>query len=222
MKIALLGKGKTGSHILEYLIENQISHTVFDSIKKPTFESLQKHDVIISFLTGDIFQTYLPLLLQSKIPVVCGSTGFQWPSSFNETLIHHKIPWIYATNFSLAMNLLKQMILILKNAEKVISHPEFRMEETHHTSKLDAPSGTALSWKAWFGKDIPILSFRKDEVMGIHEFIMKSSVEEISLKHTVSNRKIFAEGAIFAAKKIRSLSFGLHLFEDVVQKEFFK
>ena len=222
MKVALLGKGKTGGKVLELLIEAKIPHTVFDSKNSPTLENLKSHDVVISFLSGEVYKNYMPMLLETKIPVVCGSTGMNWPTNFDADLKSHKSKWIYATNFSLGMNLVHQMILIMKEASKIFSDYKFEMLEIHHTKKLDAPSGTALSWKAWAGHEMNITSDRIGDVIGIHELKLTTPNEQITLKHEALDRKIFAEGALFAANKIlndTSLLPGLHLFQDVVQKE---
>nr|BDT28436.1 dihydrodipicolinate reductase domain/dihydrodipicolinate reductase domain multi-domain protein [Bacteriovorax sp. HI3] len=222
MKIALLGKGKTGGKVLELLIEKKIPHTVFDSKNHPTLESLKGHDVVISFLTGDVFGEYMPLLIDAKIPVVTGSTGISFGNELANTLQKNNIKWIYATNFSLGMNLVHQMILIMKNAGSILSDYSFSMNEIHHTKKLDAPSGTALSWKNWAGHEMNITSERIGDVIGIHELTLKTATEEITLKHTALDRKIFAEGALYAANIISTLTPGLHLFQDVVQKELLK
>lgn len=222
MKIALLGKGKTGGRVLELLIANNISHTVFDSKNHPTLENLAGHDVVISFLSGDIFKEYMTLLLDSRIPVVTGSTGMEWPADFDKKIKEKNTKWIYATNFSLGMNLIHQMILIMKEADSIITNAKFNMHEVHHTKKLDAPSGTALSWKKWLDHEVNITSERIGDVIGIHELKLTTPVEEISLKHVALDRKIFAEGAIYAANKISTLPTGLHLFQEVVQKELLK
>lgn len=222
MKIALLGKGKTGGRVLELLVQNKIPHTVFDSKNHPTLENLKNHDVVISFLAGDVFKEYLTLLLESKLPVVTGSTGMEWPHDFDKKLQVLNSKWIYATNFSLGMNLVQQMILIMKEANLIINNVQFSMNEVHHTKKLDAPSGTALSWKKWLDQDVSITSERMGDVIGIHELKLKTPVEEITIKHEALDRKIFAEGALYAANKITTLSPGLHLFQDVVQKELLK
>ncbi|MBY0413417.1 MAG: hypothetical protein K2Q18_04600 [Bdellovibrionales bacterium] len=218
-KIALLGKGKTGGKVLELLEKSHTPHTVFDSKNHPTLENLKGHDVVISFLSGEVFKTYLPLLVEAKIPVVTGSTGMEWPIDFDKKLKDTKTPWIYATNFSLGMNLVQQMILIMKEAGSILSDYKISLNEVHHTKKLDAPSGTALSWQKWVGGDFPISSERIGDVIGIHEMKITTKTEEISLKHEALDRKIFAEGALYAAKKIATLTPGLHLFQDVVQKE---
>lgn len=220
MRIALLGKGKTGGRVLELLVQKEIAHTVFDSKNQPSFEKLKGHDVIISFYSGEVFKEYLDICLKSKIPLICGSTGFKFPENFNQTLIDQNIKWIFATNFSLGMNLVQQMILILKEASKIFSEYKFSLNEIHHTKKLDAPSGTALSWKSWADHEMEITSERIGDVIGIHELKLTTANEEILLKHTALDRKIFAEGALFAADKILSdptIKPGLHLFQDIVQ-----
>ncbi len=222
MKIALLGKGKTGGRVLELLVQNHVPHTVFDSKNHPTLENLKGHDVVISFLSGEVFKEYMTLLLDSKIPVVTGSTGMEWPSDFDKKLKEKNSKWIYATNFSLGMNLVHQMILIMKEADSIIKNVQYSMNEVHHTKKLDAPSGTALSWKKWLDHEVNITSERIGDAIGIHELKLKTPVEEITLKHEALDRKIFAEGALYAANKITTLSPGLHLFQDVVQKELLK
>lgn len=222
MKIALLGKGKTGGKVLELLIEAGIPHTIFDSKNRPTLENLKGHDVVISFLSGDVFKEYMPLLLDSTLPVVTGSTGMEWPSDFDKKLKDKKAKWVYATNFSLGMNIVHQMILIMKEADSIIKGVHFSMNEIHHTKKLDAPSGTALSWKKWLDHEVDITSERKGDVIGIHELKLTTATEEISLKHEAKDRRIFAEGAMFAAQKIPTLNPGLHQFQDVVQKELLK
>jgi 4-hydroxy-tetrahydrodipicolinate reductase len=224
MKIALLGKGKTGGKVLELLVEKKIPHTVFDSQNQPTKEKLSGHDVIISFLSGEVFKNYMDLLVETKIPVVTGSTGLSWPANFDADLKAKNIKWIYATNFSLGMNLVQQMILIMSQVDKIFNSYNFSMNEIHHTKKLDAPSGTALSWKKWAGHEMNITSERLGDVIGIHELTLTTPNEKITLRHEALDRKIFAEGALFAADKIndKNLGAGLHLFQDIVQSMFTK
>ncbi len=218
MKIALLGKGKTGSKVLERFP----NATVFDSKNAPSFEKLKGHDVIVSFLPGEAFLSYVPLLIESKIPVVTGSTGFTWPKDLNQTLVNNQICWIHATNFSLGMNLVRQMIGILSKAETLFSDAQFNIHEIHHTKKLDAPSGTALSWKEWAKADCEISSERVGDVVGTHEITLETANESIFLRHSAKDRGIFAEGAVWAADYLVNSNKsrpGLHAFADVILKE---
>jgi 4-hydroxy-tetrahydrodipicolinate reductase len=222
VKIALLGKGKTGGKVLELLLDGNIPHTIFDSSNNPTADKLRGHDVIISFLPGEAFRDYVPLLIETKIPVICGSTAVTWPIRFDAELKEKGIKWIYATNFSLGMNIVHQMILVMSKANKIFDNYKFSLNEIHHTKKLDAPSGTALSWKSWAGHEMDITSERIGDVAGIHELTLSTPYEKISIRHEALDRKIFAEGALYAANKIfsdKSLAPGLHLFQDIVQLE---
>jgi len=219
MRVALLGKGKTGGRVLELLMESNIEHSVFDSGNPPTKENLINHDVIISFLPGEAFKNYIALLLETKIPVICGSTGMKFPDNFNDELKAINVKWIYATNFSLGMNLVFEMIQIMSSASKIFPSLSYSLHEIHHTKKLDSPSGTALSWSDWLGHDVSITSERIGDVPGIHELTLHTPNENISIKHVALDRKIFAEGALYAAKKVftdKSLSAGLHLFQNIV------
>lgn len=220
MKVALLGSGKTGSFVSQ-LHKNT---TLFNSKNTPSIEALQKHDVIISFLPGPAFENYLEILIESKIPVVTGSTGFQWPDHFNDKLLEKKLAWIWSNNFSLGMNLVHQMIVNLKQTSNFFTDYSFHLNEVHHTKKLDAPSGTALMWKNWLKEDVNITSERIDDVVGIHELKLSTANENIYLKHEAKDRKIFAQGALWAANKIlkSNIPCGLHNFFNITKQDFFK
>lgn len=195
-KIALLGKGKTGSKVLELFP----LATVFDSKNPPSLTKLKGHDVIISFLPGEIFKKLIPLLIKSKIPVIVGSTGFEFPKNFNEKLKDNKVLWIKSSNFALGMVLIRPMIESLSKINKLTKDFSFSLSEIHHTKKLDSPSGTALSWKEWLGMDVAITSQRIGDEMGTHQLTLRTPYEEISLTHKTLDRKIFAQGALLAAE----------------------
>jgi 4-hydroxy-tetrahydrodipicolinate reductase len=216
MKIALLGKGKTGSEVLK--LDSSI--TVFDSTNTPTSKNLQGHDVIISFLPGPIFSQYIPLLIETKIPVVTGSTGFDWPKDFSSILAEENLSWIYTNNFSLGMNIVKKMIETLSKAAGLFEDTSFSIHEIHHTKKQDAPSGTAISFEKWLGEKAKITSERTGDVVGVHELTFECADEKITLNHTAKDRSIFARGALWAAKIIKEdsdIPKGLNTFNDIVK-----
>lgn len=221
MKIALLGKGKTGSKVIE-LCETQayqdIELEVFDS-KNPLKESeLSGFDIVLSFLNGDIFiEEYFDLLSNSGICVVCGSTGFEWSDEMIKKINQESSTWIKATNFSLGMNIAKEMIKVAAKACALFDENDinFHINEIHHTKKLDAPSGTALSWQKWLGKFSTVSSERIGDVIGIHELSVDTPNEIITIKHEAKDRKIFAAGALWACRRIQALGPGLHDFSDI-------
>lgn len=204
-RIALLGAGKTGSFVKE-LCENRadIALKVYDS-KNPLKEAdLEQADVVISFLTGEVFSEYLELLLKGARPVVTGSTGFQFPRDIETQLHTAGATWVHATNFALGMTLVKRMIEILANGRSLFHDNEItqHIHEVHHTKKLDAPSGTALSWHTWAGAHGEITSERTGDVIGDHELVFETPFERITLKHEAKNRRVFAEGALWAALEL--------------------
>jgi len=198
LKLALLGKGKTGSKVLELFP----SATVFDSKNPPKLATLKGHDVIISFLPGEVFKKFIPLLLKSKIPVVIGSTGLTFPKTLNQKLKDNKVLWVKSSNFALGMLVIKPMLESLSKIGKITDDFSFSLSEIHHTKKFDSPSGTALSWKEWLGMDLPIASKRIGDELGTHQIILKTPYEEITLIHKTLDRKIFAQGALLAAETV--------------------
>ena len=225
MKVALLGKGKTGSKVLELIrAKSDLSTvTIFDSQNVISKEKLQGHDVIISFLPGNVFANYLKILLDSKIPVATGSTGFDWPKDFHKELLENKISWVYGHNFALGMNVVKLMIEKMSLLKELFIDYETKIHEVHHVHKKDAPSGTAIHWSDWFGGTNHITSERTGDVVGFHEITFESQTEQIKLTHEAKDRAIFAEGALWAAKLLVSknpnnnIPPGLNQFNDVVK-----
>lgn len=216
MKLALIGKGKTGGKVLD-LIAGEIEVTIFDRTNRPTYEKLLSCDVILSFLPGDAFLELIPVLLETKKPVVTGSTGFQWPENFSRTLQEKNLTWIFATNFSIGVVVLKQLIERLNKVSHLFSEKSLSIHEVHHTKKLDAPSGTALSMKEWLKGDCVVTSAREGDVVGLHTLTLETPSEIIRLEHEAKNRTLFAEGALWATKMIKNTEPGLHSFQKVVE-----
>jgi 4-hydroxy-tetrahydrodipicolinate reductase len=216
MKLALIGKGRTGGKVLD-IIPRDIEVETFDRTNTPTFEKLSKCDVILSFLPGEAFADLIPVLLETKKPVVTGSTGFKWPENFDKTLREKNLTWIYATNFSLGVVVLKQLIERLNNVSHLFTEKTLSIHEVHHTKKLDAPSGTALSMKEWLNGDCEVTSAREGDVVGLHTLTLETPSEIIRLEHEAKNRTLFAEGALWASKMITKVEPGLHSFQKVVE-----
>jgi len=220
MKIALLGAGKTGGKVQELAVNHTV--TLFDLDHLPTLELLKGHDVMISFLPGEAFASYIPLLLKSKIPAIIGSTGVPWPEKIHQMINENECRWVISANFSLGMRLIHPMIEILSQTPRLFKECEAHIHEIHHTKKLDAPSGTAILWKKWLGmENTSVTSERVGDVVGIHELKIETENEIITLRHEAKDRRIFAEGALWAAERLiadKSLGFGLHNFEQMVTK----
>jgi 4-hydroxy-tetrahydrodipicolinate reductase len=204
MNIAVIGTGKTGGKVVELLGDECVE--AFDTRNLPTAGKLQKADAVIIFTPGDAVPDLIDMVLEAGIPAAWGSTGFEWPQELNQKVKDRKTKWVIASNFSLGMNIIRKSIEAISAGSVILDEPEFHIHEVHHIHKKDAPSGTALSWKKWLGKESEITSARKGDVKGIHELTLKTATEEITLKHKALNRALFAEGAIWATRQLVSHS----------------
>ncbi|MBP7018174.1 hypothetical protein KBB17_01600 [Candidatus Saccharibacteria bacterium] len=219
MKIALVGNGRTGNN-LHKVVSKDDQITDFNTSNPPTVEALVQNDVIISFLPGDAFTDLFDMFIESKVPVVTGSTGFDWPDNAEQRLIEANIAWVSASNFSLGMQLVHDAIVKLGNAPKLLDGYEASIDEIHHIHKKDSPSGTSLKWREWFGDpSVKITSHKQGETVGDHSLKIETATETIEIKHHAKDRTIFAGGALWAARRAKSLAPGLHMFEDIVDAE---
>jgi len=219
MKVALLGTGKTGSKVLELLDGRDV--TGFTAPNPPTLKSLQDHDVAISFLPGPALLEYIELLVESGLPLASGSTGFDWPEGIDARLKDKGMAWITASNFSLGMNLVYGMLKVLSKAPQLFDDFEFKLHEIHHVHKRDQPSGTSLSWQKWVGQPVDITSARDGDNPGDHRITLVTPYEDISVQHQAKDRRIFAQGALWAAQKLTKgeIEPGLHNLQDIMKKE---
>lgn len=219
MKVALLGTGKAGSKVLEIAGDNEIIS--FDESNPPTLEKLKDCEAAISFLPGPAFEKYMDLLIESKLPVAVGSTGFDWPEEIDKKLKEANLAWVAASNFALGMNLIRAMISSLSKAPKLFNEYRFNIEEIHHIHKKDSPSGTALTWKEWLGREAEISAKREGDNPGFHKLTLQTPYEDISIEHQSKDRKIFAQGAIWTVKRLLAgdIPPGLHKLQDIMDKE---
>jgi 4-hydroxy-tetrahydrodipicolinate reductase len=219
MKIAVIGIGKTGSEVVKLIPKEQLSGT-YDIDDQVTSDELKKADAVIIFVPGTAVAEILPIVMASGIPAIWGSTGYKWPEDLDQQLKQQQTKWVIASNFSLSMNLIRHCLAILGKGKQLLNDPSFTISETHHVRKKDAPSGTALSWREWLNIDCDIQSHRQGDIKGIHELILETNDETISVKHEVHNRALFAKGAIWAANFIvnHSLENGLYNFSQLVDQ----
>lgn len=230
MRIALLGYGKMGKTIERLAVErgHEIVLKITDDIEK---YDLKKADVAIDFSIPDAAFKNITSCFEQQLPVVSGTTG--WLNKYDEAVQKCKelnAAFIYASNFSLGVNLFFE--LNKKLAEMMKNFPEYRVtiEETHHTQKLDAPSGTAISLaeqiiqngnkKGWqldkaAENEIPITAKRIENVPGTHEISYDSAVDSIKIEHVAHSRDGFALGAIIAAEWLQDKK-GIFSMKDVL------
>jgi len=216
MRIAILGYGKMGKEIEAIAIER--NHTISHKVSSgQPLSTLTETDIAIDFSLPELAKKHISYCLENQISIVSGTTG--WLEHYDEmvSLCEAKNgSFIYASNFSLGVNLFfhlnKQLAALMRQqADYKVS-----IEETHHTEKKDAPSGTAISLandiidnsanSSWSldqdAKDgvIPINALRIPDVKGRHTITYQSEVDRISIEHDAFNRKGFALGAVIAAE----------------------
>ncbi|MBS7333893.1 4-hydroxy-tetrahydrodipicolinate reductase [Faecalibacter bovis] len=232
MKVGLIGYGKMGKAIEEIVVERghevvlKISHT-------PTPEELKNVDVAIEFSRPEYAYDNLKVLLESNTPTICGTTGWlDKQEEINQLTISNNTAFLYASNFSLGVNLffeLNQQLARMMN--KYRAEYNINLEEIHHTQKLDAPSGTAItiaegiidnsSYNNWSMEEqgdaiIPIEAKRIENVPGTHIVQYTSEVDTIEISHTAHSRKGFALGAVIAAEWIADKK-GVFSMKDVLE-----
>ena len=216
MKIALFGYGKMGK-VIDKIAKNRGHKIIYRIDENSINYDLKKVDVAIDFSTPKAAFSNINMALENSIPIISGTTG--WLDNYNKVvkLCNEKNgAFLYASNFSLGVNIFFE---INRQLAKIMSnHPEYviKMKEIHHTEKIDAPSGTAITlaesiiketdYQKWsLNKDfkkneISIEAQRLSDNTGTHEVIYKSDIDEIKIKHAAVNREGFGLGAVIAAE----------------------
>ncbi len=236
MKIGLWGYGKMGRQIEEIALGkgHEICWKVtIETVDTLTLEKIREADVIIEFTGPHSAPENIQKALEAGVPVVTGSTG--WYDRLPEItdFCHRRNGSLfYASNFSIGVNLFFRLNQQL--AGWMEKYPEYRlsMEEIHHTQKLDAPSGTALTlaqkvMKAHGGytgwkpageespNEIPIAAIRTDNVPGTHTLVWQGPDDKIELTHEAFSRVGFASGAVHAAEWLAGKK-GVFSMEDML------
>ncbi len=116
------------------------------------------------------------------------------------------------------------MIETLAKAQDLFNQSSYSIHEVHHTQKMDAPSGTAISFDNWLGDNIEakISSERTGDIIGEHELTFECEDEKITLKHEAKDRSIFARGSLWAAdilSKNENIPYGLNTFHGIVMNK---
>ncbi|EDP70284.1 dihydrodipicolinate reductase [Flavobacteriales bacterium ALC-1] len=230
MKIALLGYGRMGKNIEAIALDRNHIISLKASSTTTDFD-FNNTDVAIDFSLPSTAVTNIKQAIDAGVPVISGTTG--WLDQYDNVLDYCKSKngtFLYASNFSLGVNIFFE---INKRLSQLMSDfPDYstEIEEIHHTKKLDAPSGTAITlaeqiientnynnWtldKATSDK-IHIDAKRIIDVPGTHEITYNSEIDSISIKHTAHNRQGFALGAVIAAEWIKDKK-GVFSMKDVL------
>jgi 4-hydroxy-tetrahydrodipicolinate reductase len=220
MKIALLGYGKMGKTIERLALQE--GHEIVLKINRENtssfnIENLRNADVAIEFSTPQSVVQNILTCFEAGIPVIVGTTAWSdYKSEIEQRCKTSGGTMLSASNFSLGVNIFFE--LNSKLAQLMSNYLQYKISitEIHHTAKLDAPSGTAITlaeslienninYRDWKNETtleknvIPIESHREPDVPGTHIVKYASPEDIIEIKHTAINREGFAKGAILAA-----------------------
>lgn len=230
MKIALLGYGKMGK-VIERIALERGHEIVLRKDHDVNYDGLENADVAIDFSIPDAAVCNISKCFDTNVPVVSGTTG--WLEHYEEMVSLCKAKngaFIYGSNFSLGVNIFFELNDYLAKMMTNLKQYNVNMEEIHHTQKLDAPSGTAITlaegiiknseytnWTLETPKtnEIHIEAKRIENVPGTHSIFYDSEVDQIEIKHTAHSREGFALGAVIAAEWLQGKK-GVFSMKDVL------
>lgn len=235
MNILIFGNGKMGKLIEQLAISR--GHTItakidIDTVIKKSY--FEQSDVAIEFTQPGAAVNNIALCAQHKLPIVVGTTG--WYDNLEKVkkiITDNDSALLHATNFSIGVNIFFAINKFLAHKMNLQTNYTPEITEVHHTQKLDAPSGTAITtaegiiseisrFTHWSIKEKPetdaikIISERIDPTPGTHTVVYNSSIDAIEIKHTAHSREGFALGAITAAEWIVG-KHGVFTMQDVLE-----
>ena len=197
-------------------------HTIAGKITIDNAKDLSKFnssntDIAIEFSNPESAYENINYCLNNDIPIVSGTTGWlEKKEDIEKLCLQRNGTFFYASNFSIGVNIFFQLNKVL--ARLMVDQKDYHteIEEVHHTQKVDAPSGTAISLaeciieesehSTWTMKDdskpdeIKITAIRKDPAPGTHVVTYTSEVDDIEIRHTAHSRKGFATGAVLVTE----------------------
>jgi len=223
MLILVLGKGKTGSLVAEVARKRGHGVRALDINDNPhasalTAPNLAGIDVVIDFTAPEAAAENIRAVLALGGRIVVGTTG--WYANLPE--IKSKAEkggaLLYGTNFSIGVQKLFRLTAELAKLDGY----RFSIDETHHTTKLDAPSGTANTLKEIIlgvrpGIEVPIESHRVGDAKGEHIVTAKSAYDTLELRHNIDDRRCLALGAVRGAEWLAGKS-GAWEFREIFEQ----
>lgn len=223
--------GRMGQALLRLAAEDSSLQVVAAVVRKPPIQRVidgiphfaaselsgaPAFDVAIDFSLPEGFDPVLALCVERGVGLVSGTTGISEQQQAALAAAANKIPLVWATNFSLGVAVLAELV---ERAAAALPGWDCDIVESHHVHKKDAPSGTALTLgeSAQHGGAEPrYASLRAGDIIGEHFVQFTGLGERVELVHRATNRDIFARGALHAAKQLCQRSPGQYRVRDLV------
>jgi 4-hydroxy-tetrahydrodipicolinate reductase len=207
--VALIGLGRMG-RALEALAPDRGVSVVARlgaqaMARGVTAATLRGARVAIEFTRPEAAVANVRACLMAGCPVVMGTTGWSEGAARLEALVaEHGVPVLWSPNFSLGVQLFLALVEEAGRRVRGVAGWDSHIVETHHAAKVDAPSGTARAVQerlaGSLGQPVPISSVRVGAVPGTHELLLDGAFEQIRLVHEARDRRVFADGALQAAR----------------------
>jgi 4-hydroxy-tetrahydrodipicolinate reductase len=209
-RLAIIGMGKMGRAIEQLAPERgfevvaRIDPSGGDA-PAVSSESLRGAEVAVEFTVPAAAPGNVLAALEAGCPVVVGTTGwYEHRPEVEEFARRREGAILISPNFSVGVAAFGAIVRAASHALKKAPGFDAHIVETHHAAKKDAPSGTAASLERQaadeWGRPIPITSIRTGSVPGTHELIFDAPFEEIRIVHVARDRRVFADGALLAAR----------------------
>jgi len=238
MKVAILGYGKMGKEIEKILLERNHQVVLKVTSENANFDLnlLNNIDVAIEFSTPKTAEKNIYKCIKTSTPIIIGTTG-EWLNKIEDVrqaVTDSKTSLLYASNFSIGVNVLFKINETLAKIMNNFGDYKTEITETHHTQKLDSPSGTAITlanqilknnnhYNNWIennqdnsNDDLNIIAKRIANVPGTHAITYENKIDKIEIIHEAKNRTGFALGAVIAAEWIIKKQ-GIFTMSDVLK-----
>jgi 4-hydroxy-tetrahydrodipicolinate reductase len=219
MKLLIVGYGKMGRMVEELATEQGFEIVGRVDVGRSEWAPA---DVAIDFTTATAVEANFKKYVEHRMKVVIGTTGWgAFSRQLQDSAVSSGLGVVASANFSIGVNIFH--MLVEDAARKMKAQPQFGawIHEAHHSTKRDAPSGTALTLRdamvsAGFNRPIDVSSTRAGSIPGIHTIGFDGPSDTIELTHTARDRRGFAAGALLAAKWIQGRS-GWYSMQDVLK-----
>ncbi len=213
IKYGVIGyKGRLGSEVVNVFKENK--HSLVYTYDLDGVYQTGKPDVIIDCSLPDVLEKTISTVTENKIPLVLATTGLSTEQLDMLREISNSIPVVQSYNFSTGIQILLKLTQI---ASEKLPGWDVEIEETHHRFKKDKPSGTAkMIENILKDRSVNISSLRLGNVPGDHTVSFGGLGEVLSIKHSATSRRTFAEGILRSAEFVVKKDKGFFSFTDVV------
>lgn len=212
IKYGIIGaSGRMGKEIISLMNENKNMLVFRYDIEGESMK--EKPEILIDFSLPEVFEKSMEYALNFKVPFIIGTTGLTNLQLEKLKNISENFPVVQSYNFSIGIQLLIECAKLINNK---INDWDIEISETHHRFKKDKPSGTAIMIKNAIEKNVNISSLRLGNVFGEHEIRFANLGETITLKHSASSRRAFAEGVLKSVYFLKNKKKGFFTIKDVL------